>query len=486
MKKRLALLLALLMAATGTACGNNPAAPETEAATDTAPVVETVPEETAVSDDLPESDFGGFAYNIFNANTIANDWFISVFVTAEEDSGDALPSAIYHRNLSVEDRLNIVISETEQTVDQIKTTIAAGDDTFDMALMQGTRMMNQAQAGYLLNLKSLPYQNFDKPYWDNNAADQLSIAGKLYLTAGDFITTQYDETICTFFNKKLLTNYQLEDPYTLVKEGKWTLDKVEEMSQAVVQDANGDGQFTAVDTFGMMSWSGVYYMYLLNGCGQTLIEKDENDVPVFTFYNEGFINAYEKILTMVYDQMEGVYCDVRRVPDADNYLYMFPGDHALLWMECISWAKILREMEASFGIVPAPKYDEAQDTYYSCNNGNFFGLCVPVTVSDRERTSIILEALQSASTDTVRAAYYDVLLKSKLTRDEESAEMMDIIFDSTMYDCSTVFGLGGVKDAIYTRAHANNRDLASYWNQQQKSLETAIAKLVDTYNVLES
>ena len=75
---------------------------------------------------------------------------------------------------------------------------------------------------------------------------------------------------------------------------------------------------------------------------------------------------------------------------------MFPADQVMFWVECISWAKALREMEANFGILPAPKYDEQQSQYYSCNNGNFFGMSVPVSVSDVERTSIILEALQSA------------------------------------------------------------------------------------------
>ena len=138
-------------------------------------------------------------------------------------------------------------------------------------------------------------------------------------------------------------------------------------------------------------------------------------------------------------------------------------------------------MEANFGIVPAPKYNEEQTQYYSCNNGNFFGMAIPVSVSDVDRTSIILEALQSASTDTVLAAYYDITLKTKLTRDEESASMVDIIFDTTTYDCSTVYGLGTVKTNIYTKASQNDTDLASFWEKQQSSLDTTIQKIVDNF-----
>ncbi|MBQ8401806.1 MAG: hypothetical protein IJX14_07755, partial [Clostridia bacterium] len=228
-------------------------------------------------------------------------------------------------------------------------------------------------------------------------------------------------------------------------------------------------------------------------CGHTLLEKDSDDIPVFTFYNENFVSAYEKILNLTHGSGEGLYYDAEVKTNtrglANNHRVqevMFPADQVMFWVECISWAKALREMEANFGILPAPKYDESQSQYYSCNNENFFGMSIPVSVSDVNRTSIILEALQSESTDTVLAAYYDVTLKTKYTRDEESAAMVDIIFETTTYDCSTVYGLGSVKTNIYTKASNNDADLASFYEQQKTSLETTIRKIVDNFAKLDA
>ncbi len=492
MKLRLtALFLALLMAGTTViGCAQDPVetAPAETAPAETETETET---ETEVSDDLPESDFEGYAFNIYNSNPESNTWFTTVHVTATEDSGDALPSAIYNRNLIVEERLNIQIVESEQDANKIKSAIMAGDGSFDMSLMQGANVLAQAQSGYLMDMYTLPYQNYDKPYWDSNAAEQLSLCGKLFMMAGDFITTQIDETICCFFNKNLIGDHGLEDPYDLVKEGKWTLDKMGEMAAVTANDANGDGTFDDNDDYGMLSWRGVFYMFLLNGSGHTLIDKDKDDVPAFTFYNENFVAAYEKIIGIIHGT-DGMYYDAEVKTNtrglSNNHRVqeiMFPADQAMFWVECISWAKALRDMEANFGIIPAPKFDENQSQYYSCNNGNFFGMSIPVSVSDVDRTSIILEALQSESSDTVLAAYYDIALKTKLTRDEESAAMIDIIFDTTTYDCSTVYGLGGVKTEIYTRASNNNADLASYWEKQQTSLATTIQKIVDNLAKLE-
>ena len=160
---------------------------------------------------------------------------------------------------------------------------------------------------------------------------------------------------------------------------------------------------------------------------------------------------------------------------------MFPGNQSLFWVECISWSKALRDMEANFGILPCAKYDESQAQYYNYNNGNFFGISVPATVSDQNRTSIILEALNSMSINTVRAAYYDTMLKTKYSRDEDSADMVDIIFDTQVYDCSVVFGIGNAKTNLYTMASKNNADIASFYQKQSGTLSKNIEKLVADY-----
>ena len=205
MNKRIpALILSALLLLPVTACGESrentdvPGAAETEL---TPEIVEEAETEPAVSDDLPESNFEGYEFVIYNSNPETNTWFTTVHVVADEDSADAIPAAVFKRNLAVEDRLNIKISEVEQTADQIKNAIISGDSSFDLTLMQGPSIISQAQSGYLVDLKTLPYQNFEKPYWDYNAYKQLSICDKLFVCVGDFLTTQIDETICMFFNK---------------------------------------------------------------------------------------------------------------------------------------------------------------------------------------------------------------------------------------------------------------------------------------------
>ena len=191
MNKRIAavvLSLLLLLSACGESVENtdSPSAAETELAPE---IVEEAETEPVISDDLPESDFEGYEYVIYNSNPETNTWFITVHVVADEDSAEAIPAAIFKRNLAVEERMNIRISEVEQSADQIKNAIMSGDSSFDLTLMQGPSVLAQAQSGYLIDLKTLPHQNFEKPYWDYNAYKQLSICNKLFICVGDFLTT---------------------------------------------------------------------------------------------------------------------------------------------------------------------------------------------------------------------------------------------------------------------------------------------------------
>ena len=118
-------------------------------------------------------------------------------------------------------------------------------------------------------------------------------------------------------------------------------------------------------------------------------------------------------------------------------------------------------METDFGILPYPMWDESQDGYISRIEGCVVPL-IPLTNTDLDSTGAILEALASASPDTSVAAYYDIALTGKVTRDEDSVEMLDIIYSRRIYDYGDTIMTSELRDGVLRDAFAaNNRDLAS-------------------------
>jgi hypothetical protein len=241
------------------------------------------------------------------------------------------------------------------------------------------------------------------------------------------------------------------------------------------------------DSWALMSWRGVLYPFLVYGSGESYMKKDETDTPYISFYSDRFISAFEKITSITHSNGDTFTYDAELMSNtmglSNNHRVqeiMFPNNQALFWVECVSWARALREMETDFGIIPAPMYEEAQQKYYNYCNGNFYGMTFPVTlVGDTlNRSTIIAEALNSHSTNTVLKAYYDVSLSTKYSRDEETGRMLDLIFDNLVYDVSIVYDLASVNSSLYTMASENKTDVASYYKKNQKMMNKQIEKII--------
>ena len=143
-------------------------------------------------------------------------------------------------------------------------------------------------------------------------------------------------------------------------------------------------------------------------------------------------------------------------------------------------------MESNFGIVPIPKYDENQENYHSLVNP-FTGvlLGVPKSADDLERVSIILEALAAESKYTLQPAYYDVVLQRKYVRDDESSEMLDIIFGSRVYDIGGFYSFGNITVDFNTLVSKYDTNIMSYYEKRIGQMEKAIDKIVGIFQSME-
>jgi len=102
----------------------------------------------------------------------------------------------------------------------------------------------------------------------------------------------------------------------------------------------------------------------------------------------------------------------------------------------LSVAVRIRATDVDFGILPFPKR-EGLNEYLSLSWNGF--MVIPQT-ADLDKVGIVAEALAAQSFRYVIPAYYDSLLTHRLLRDEDSREMLDIIFAGATYDFALNFG----------------------------------------------
>ena len=195
-----------------------------------------------LDDGLGEKDFGGAEFNIITEKQAIADLFVS-----EEENGDLVNDVVYHRMVEIEDRFKIKIKttatgiESSQHTRQLATLIYAGDDTYDLCQMHSMEGPNIALQGGLVNLYDVDQIDFSQPWWLDYIVDEQTFMGQLYCFNSPIETNVISGGIILFFNRDLIENRKLDDPYTLVKSGSWTMDKFYGMTKDVYEDLNGSG-----------------------------------------------------------------------------------------------------------------------------------------------------------------------------------------------------------------------------------------------------
>ena len=434
--------------------------------------------------DVPEKNYDGYSFIILNIDPSTMHWATHTLV-AEQQNGDVLNDSIYNRNMEVEEKLGIKVENTivahSAIASKIQSAVAADLHEFDAAMLGIEGQGNLGHGGYLANWKDVPYVNLEKPWWSKATNDEISIKNRLFFAAGDISIAYYDAVMPLAMNITMANNYNLETPYELVLSSKWTADKEAEMMKAVTEDLDGDGVMTVSDRFGMFGMS-EEYSALLIAFNEKYIIKDNDDVPYLAINAESFQRAFEKaIQTMNNDDVFLNY----RLPRFDktgsglSLVHIFPNGQALFTSDVLFHLSKYRSMEDDIAILPRPKYDEAQEKYYSYIHPSAVLMCIPSTNPDIERTGIILETLAAYSKYTVIETYYNIVLSQKYARDESSIKMLDIIFGDRVADLGSIFNWGSVRSSVEKQGTESNTDIASLYAKIGTQVKTAIEKIIE-------
>lgn len=479
------LLVGMLAACSDNGNSNDPASTTTNNNGDEV-TVQTEADDTRIYADLPtDLDYGGYEFTVLY-------WRIESWestartcrdIFAESQNGDPINDAVYERNMKVEETYNVKIKlqreDTGTMSDTIRNNVAAGDDVYDVVyprLYEGSSLMTE---GLFLDLNELPYIDLTKPWWDQNAVSSLSVDGKLYLVATDININDKDATASVAFNKQIATDYNVPDLYEAARNGEWTYDYMKTVYSGVAHDINGDGIMDTNDLYGFLGKNDVT-ISLFHGSGGKIIEKDENDIPYLAFNTERNISATQKIVELMTDADNFFNHQTAGIDDI-AFTKMFEEGHGLFFWMRLDEVTNMRASDTDFGILPIPKYSETQDQYWNTVSRHTTGLLsVPIT-SDPDRTGLILEALAAESKYTLQPAYYEVSLIGKSTRDEESGEMLEMIFAGRVFDLGSIYAFGGFEDQYMNLGKIGATDVASMYAKYESATVTAIDKFISNF-----
>lgn len=481
-KRQLSWILICLLALSAVSCGNdvlqdeNTTAPENNS--------ETIVEEEYV---YPEVDLDGGKFTILN--TAQNYGFYSS-LDFETETGDSLDDAIYNRNRFLEEKFNFEFEiiedyELNKAANALQTSVLAGDDTYDVAYIRDYWLNTSLIEGYLTDLDEIEEIQLDKEWWDGEATENARVGkdGKALFASSDVSLVDFEGTIVTFFNQDLFEKLNLELPYQLVFDGKWTFDKMVEYMKAGA-NLNGDDSYTPYDPSGeaIYGLTGFQHTYnsFISAAGVDYVSIDDDGSLYFSGDNEKFYNAAIKISETFASDGEWLYANSEDVDR--HYETIFKNGRAIMLSAQLKAANKYRDMDAAYGILPTPKWDESQENYSNLRTFSYL-MVIPVTNKRTHETGAIMDAMSYYTYENVISDFYNGRVSQKILRDDESIEMLNIIRSTRHYDLGMIYGVySDFSNKISDVINAKSTDFASMVASFKPTIEANLDSMMENMN----
>ena len=458
-------------------------------------------------DTIGDKDFGGAEIVFSSISSYAYEIYY------EEEEPDACDEELYNRNSRLEERFNVTITPMYQegqgaddhTTD-VRNTIMNGLDDFDVSMVQIWMTGPLITDGWFLNLREyIPYVKDSiakTDWWSADINNAYTIYGKQYVGVSDINLSAIKTTWCYLFNKGKVEDEGIASKlgygtmYEVVRNNKWTLDTVYNLIKDYYTDntetTTGIDERDDGDTYGLLSSGGWWMEIQTSACGVQLVLNDGETTPEITPFTN--FNSVVEGISKIYTA-KGFYA-----PTSTGALDKFAEDTALMVMTTFSGLEsdTIHDSDVEFGVLPMPKASEAQKKYHAGSQDAMTSIEVPTTSFGEDRLECIgalLEAMSAESHRAVLPAYYDVILKHKNTRDEESIEMIELIYEGRLYNFAQIHSQGTEQlycnnpqggDGtglfyIMRKLGPNPTMVSTWWEASQDLLTTRLEEIVAMY-----
>lgn len=431
-----------------------------------------------VDDGIAAADYSGEKFRVYAQQRFAQYSFVKDY------TGEVINDAIYERNARVSSRFGIELvykfgSEEAMCVD-FMNTVTSGSDEYDLF------MGHQLYSAKIFN--SGVYEDWNKtgidfsqPWFPSYITNEVEVNKRIYLTISDICLSAAARSTAIFYNMKIADDYAIGNLYDIVKSGGWTIDKLYEISKSVYLDLDSSGSRTSGDLYGAICEKSNSYIagYIYSLEMDNVVISATGSVTS-NFGSEKNLDSIEKLCAL-FNDTEGGYM---QESFANNVAY-FTNGLALFQHGVLEWGDTYYRggCEFDYGILPYPKLSETQEVYYSFPGGATSVIALPKTVK-AERFPIVRDLVTALSAETWKSVlplYTELTLKSKMARDEQSVEMIELVLGGRVFDFAGMYdGFSGYSYKLYT-VMQNRGNLASYIKTTNKLITKHYQTIADVF-----
>ena len=390
-------------------------------------------------------DLGGYTF------TWATLWeWYNYPEAGKSDYGDARRALYDEVQEKYKCKIEKVAIAADTFFDQVNTAVMSGDKFADFIEVDYQRYQVLNRTKSLMDLKTIEGFDVNQEKFFKNHTDAYTNGNSVYGVQYQLAQRAYGSFM--FYNKTLLKNEGLEDPYELVKADNWTFAKFQELCKALTTSKSGG----EIDQWGVgvVDWHANNFekpMIFANG-GSIIRENSEGKLS-FGLLDTAAQNALNYL-----HQLE--YVDSVLVPADRDMVGTFNAAQAGFFVGSVDHFEALNanfKEGYEWSLVPLPKGPDASDYQQMSVSSNNW-VMLKNNTADAKKAAIVFDAISEPIHGSLAAdedAYFEGLLYNTFGGDEHTVEMMKLCADKTVVDRS--WGMSGA-DQIGAAIYACVRD----------------------------
>lgn len=396
------------------------------------------------------------------------------YFSFDTSSETKISKAIYRRNEQVEKRLGISLKmidvHSSDFFQRIRVSQLGGEFAYDLAVLPSESSSFAIEEFFynLLDKDNRNYTNLSHSWYNQRYVEAAPINGVLPFVTGDMTPETWDHMSVMYYNKDLSDAYDY--PLTeIVREARWTIEIMREMTREVHNDINENGVFDEGDLGGLAIARASDCRALLYATGFQIAGRDENNAVTLSFSQRNSDTASH--LYQIYTDKTNTFWNASDSSIARN---VFIGGQAMLLCDTLGQASKIKDAKFNYGILPLPRYNAAQVDYIS----------VPSSVS---LIGVLCNNDISASTATLEVmGYYsqlEILPAYKTSfglTDQENLQMLGIVLESITPNFETVWYSVGISEGILAQIQSGSA-FTDFWKNNSavynKKLSDLASKL---------
>jgi hypothetical protein len=330
--------------------------------------------------------------------------------------------------------------------------------------------------------------------------DTVNFGNAYHFISGDMSTNVIYMMRHSYFNKDLFARYELEDPYKLVYEGKWTFDKMIEITSDRYQDLDRNNAVSDADQFGFVSCEYILSAYV-TACNLRFVDDGVGDQDILVISPD---YGSAKMVKLINKLGQWASQDSVRIHNGGveshatraNVTQAFENGRALMITTHSAEAANYSSKEFGLGIVPNPKYNEKQINYYTGMGNRYSLYSIYVDFEPREggeaatlsMFTALLECWASEGYRLTTPEVFEVNMQLKYSEGQDETNMFEYIRSGINFDLGPIFDsyLSLISERPIKNAVCMNASWSSTYAAFKVSIGAQLRQLCDNFETYQA